>query len=66
MFEMSISKVLTDGKIDEWEFDMLQTLHLEVLNDLSNVGSKIAAETRSQFQKSLMEGINDLRRRRDA
>ena len=69
MFETSVSKALNDCKIDELEFNMLQTLHSEALNDLSNVGSKMAAETRSQFKKSLLEGINDLMkelRKRDA
>ena len=51
VFETSVSKALKDGKIDKQEFNMLQTLHLEVLNDLSNIGIKMAAEARSQFQK---------------
>ena len=51
VFETSISKALKDGRIDELEFGMLQELHLKVLNDLSNVDSKMAAETRSQFEK---------------
>ena len=55
---LNISKALEDGKR---EFNMLQTLHLEMLNDLSNAGSKMAAETTSQFQKSLPKEINDLR-----
>ena len=62
VFETSISKALKDGKIDESEFNMLQTLHSEVFNDLSNIGSIMAAETRSRFQKSLLEGINDLKK----
>ena len=62
MFKMSISKASNDHKIDEWEFNMLQALHLEVLNNLSNVGSKMAAEARSQFQNNLLEGINKLRK----
>ena len=62
VFKTSISKALNNHKIDEREFNMLQTLHLEVLNDLSNIGSKMAAETRSQFEKSLLEGINDLKK----
>ena len=47
----------------------LTCLHLEAFNDLSNVGSKMAAETRSQFKKSLLEGINKLKKelkKRDA
>ena len=51
MFKTSVSKVLEDGIIDERDFNMLQTLHLEVLNDLSSFGRKMAAETRSQFEK---------------
>ena len=49
VFKMSISKALNDGRVDEQEFNMPQALHLKVLNDLSNVGSKMAAETRSQI-----------------
>ena len=69
MSETSVSKVFNDRKIDRWEFSMLQTLHLEVIDGLSNIGSKMAAEIRSQFEKSLLEGINDLNkelRKRDA
>ena len=50
-FKMGISKVLSDHKTNEWEFNMLQTLHLEVLNDLSNFEHKMEAETRAQLQK---------------
>ena len=49
VFEMSISKMFKDGKIYKQEFNRFQTLHLEAFNDLSNVGHKMAAETRSQF-----------------
>ena len=69
MFEVSILKALNDGRVDKQESDMLQTLHLEVLNNLSSVGRKMAAETSSQFQKSLLEEINNLKtelRRKDA
>ena len=41
VFEMSISKVLNDGKIDEWEFDMLQTLHLGVTDEYVNFDCKM-------------------------
>ena len=65
--EMNAS-MLNDRKIDEREFNMLQTLHSKARNDLSKDGSEMATETRSQFVKSLLEGINDLRKelRRDA
>ena len=62
VFELSISKVFNDGEIDEWEFAMLQTLHLEALNGLASVNCKMQAETRTQLQKSLLEVINDVKR----
>ena len=46
VFETRVSKLLNDGRVDEQEFAMLQALHLEELNDLSNNGIKMAAETR--------------------
>ena len=69
MLETSVSKVLKDGKIDEQEFDMLQALYYESFNNLSNVDHKMEAENRNQFEKSLCEEINDLKkklRKRDA
>ena len=45
--------MLNDGRVDEQEFTMLQTFHLGVLNDLSNVDHKMEAETRAaQLQKA--------------
>ena len=52
VFETSISKVLNDGWVDEWEFTTLQTFHLGALNELANVGCKMEAETRTQLQNS--------------
>ena len=40
VFEMSVSKVLNDGRVDEWEFTMLQTFYTEELNDLASVDCK--------------------------
>ena len=37
VFETSVSKALRDGKIDEWEFNMLQELYCESFDNLSNV-----------------------------
>ena len=51
VFETSISKVLNDHKIDRLEFDMIQALHFEALNELANVDHKMEAEIRSQLQK---------------
>ena len=60
MFETSISKALSDGKVDEQEFTTLQTLHFGVLNELANVNCKMETEMRTQLQKSILEEINDL------
>ena len=63
VFEMSVSKALNDGRVDEREFSMLQELHLRVLNELSSLDRKMEAETRTQLQKSLLEEISDLKRK---
>ena len=52
VFETSISKVLNDGRVDERKFTMLQTFHLGMVNDLSNVDCKMEAESRAQSQKA--------------
>ena len=63
MFQTSVSKVLKNGKIDEGEFNMIQKLYYESLNDLSNVDSKMEVEIRSQLQKGLWKEVNNQRRR---
>ena len=63
VFEMSVSKALNDGRVDEREFSMLQELHLKVLNELSSLDRKMEEETRTQLQKSLLEEISDLKRK---
>ena len=60
VFETSVSKVLSNGKIDEQEFNVLQTLHLKMLNEFSDADCKMEAENRNQFEKSLLEEINDI------
>ena len=39
---------------------MLQTLHLETLNELTGVDHRMEAEHRSLVEKSLMEEINEI------
>ena len=51
VFDRVISVVLKDGIINEEEFNTLQTLHLETLNELTGVDSRMEAENRSQVQK---------------
>ena len=63
VFERVISGALKDGIIDEEEFNTLQTLHLETLNELTGVNHRMEAEDRSLFEKSLMEEINELKKK---
>ena len=61
VFDRVISGALKDGIIDEEEFNTLQTLHLETLNELTGVDRRMEAENRSLVEKSLMEEINELK-----
>ena len=63
IFERVISGTLKDGIIDEEEFNTLQMLHLETLNELMGVDHRMEAENRSLVEKSLMEEINELKKK---
>ena len=63
VFDRVISVALKDGIIDEEEFNTLQTLHLETLNELTGVDHRMEAENRSLVEKSLMEEINKLKKK---
>ena len=63
VLERVISGALKDGIIDEEEFNTLQTLHLETLNELMGVDRRMEAENRSLVEKSLMEEINELKKK---
>ena len=58
VFERVISGAVKNGVIDEEEFNTIQTLHLETLNELTGVDHRMEAENRSLVEKSLMEEIN--------
>ena len=62
VFEMSISKVLKNGKIDEEEFNSIQTFHLETMNELTGIDHKMESENRSQFEKNLLEEVNEIKK----
>ena len=62
VFESVVSKSLKDGIIDEEEFNTLQTLHLETLNELTGVDHRMEAEHRCLVEKSLLEEINELKK----
>ena len=59
VFERVVSKSLKDGVIDEEEFNMLQMLHLEMLNELMGINHRMEAEHRYLIEKSLMEEVNE-------
>ena len=63
VFDRVISGALKDGIIEEEEFNTLQTLHLETLNELTGVDRRMDAENRSLVEKSLMEEINELKKK---
>ena len=63
IFDRVISAALKDGIINEEEFNTLQTLHLETLNELTGIDCRMEAENRSLFEKSLMEEINELKKK---
>ena len=52
VFDRVISKSLKDGIVNEEEFNMLQTLHLETLNELTGVDHRMEAENRSLVEKA--------------
>ena len=62
VFWWVISDALKDGIIDEGEFNALQTLHIETLNELTGVDRRMEAENRSLVEKSLMEEINNIKK----
>ena len=59
VFDRVISGALKNGIIDEEEFNTLQMLHLETLNQLMGVDCRFEAENRSLVEISLMEEINE-------
>ena len=63
ILERVISGALKNGIIDEEEFNTLQTLHLETLNELTGVDRRMEAENRSLVEKSLMEEINNMKKK---
>ena len=63
VFERVISGALKNGVIDEEEFNTLQTLHLETSNELTGIDRRMEAENRSLVEKSLMEEINNMKKK---
>ena len=62
VFERVVSGALKNDIIDEEEFNMIQTLHLETLNELTGVDHRMEAEHRFLVEKSLLEEINNIKK----
>ena len=62
VFERVVSGALKNGVIDEEEFNMLQTIHLETLNELTGIDHRMEAEHKALVKKSLLEDINKLKK----
>ena len=62
VFERVVSGALKNGVINEEEFNTLQTLHLETLNELTGIDHRMEAEHRSLVEKNLLEEINELKK----
>ena len=62
IFERVVSGALKNGVIDEEEFNMLQALHLETLNELTGINYRMEVEHRSLVEKSLLEEINEIKK----
>ena len=65
VFERVISGALKNGVINKEEFNTIQTLHLETLNELMGVDRRMEVENRSPVEKRLMEEINELKRKEE-
>ena len=62
VFERVVSGASKNGIIDKEEFNRLQTLHFETLNELTGIDCRMEAEHRSLAEKSLLEEINELKK----
>ena len=60
--ERVVSGAFKNGIIDEEEFNTLQMLHLETLNELIGIDCRMEMEHRSLAEKSLLEEINELKK----
>ena len=52
VFERVISGAMKNGIINEEEFNALQTLHLETLNEMTGVDRRMESENRSLVEKA--------------
>ena len=65
VFERVVSDALKNSVIDDEEFNTLQALHLETLNELTGIDHRMEAEHRFLVKKSLLEEINEIKKSRN-
>ena len=63
VFERVVSGTLKGGVIDEEEFNSIQTLHLETLNELTSIDHRMEEENRFLVEESLQEEMNDIKKK---
>ena len=62
-FVVLISLSIDDGTvIDSKEFHKLQTLYLQLMTYVRNIDRKMKVETEENFQKTIMNKINNLKK----
>ena len=62
-FEVLIGLSLDDGTvIDAKEFHKLQTLYLKLITFIRNIDRKMKVQTEENFQKTIMNEINNLKK----
>ena len=62
-FETLISLSIDDNSvIDAKEFHKLQTLYLQLMTHVRNIDRKIKVQTEENFQKTIMDEINGLKK----
>ena len=62
-FEVLISLSIDDGTvIDAKEFHKLQTLYLQLMTHMRNIDRKMKVQTEENFQKTIMNEINNLKK----
>ena len=63
VFERVVYCALKNDIIDEEEFNTLQMLHFEMLNELTGVYHAIVVEHRFLVEKSLQEEMNEIKKK---
>ena len=62
VFVRVVSGALKNDVISEEEFNMLQTLHLETLNELTGIDCRMEGEHRFLVEKGILEEKNEIKK----